>query len=144
MKKADMKILGLCLVVIFSAGCAKLAHLQELLTLKAYSDEQEAQTEYVKEQDAKFDKLVQTIKDGKLAAYRNQAQIRKDFGDPVLHREAQRDGVTYQLWLYRYTLRFFDSDKVYLYFDDKGLLKHWEYVPYKKPDSGNQQESKES
>ena len=129
MSRADIKLLALFGLVIFSSGCAKLAHMQELLTLKAYSDEQEQQTKYVKEQDAKFEKLLTVVKSGDIENYFTQGQIIKAFGEPVFRREAERDGALAQVWLYRYTIRFFDSDKVYLYFDGENKLKSWEHVP---------------
>jgi len=124
-----MKILVLCLIVMFSAGCAKLANMQELLTLKAYSDEQEGQEEYVKEQDVKFEKLLAVVKSGDIENYFTQTQITKAFGEPVFRREAERDGVAAEVWLYRYAIRFFDSDKVYLYFNEEKKLKDWEHIP---------------
>ena len=129
MQKRDMKILAICLLATLSGGCAKLTHLQELLTLKAYSDEQEGQAEYVKEQDARFEKLLAAVNSGDIENYFTPEQIIKTFGDPVFRREAEREGQVLEVWLYRYAIRFFDSDKVYLYFDDENRLKDWEHVP---------------
>ena len=52
-----MKILPLLFLscVVFGGGCAKLAHLQELLTLKGFSSERDRQDLYVEKQNKNFD-----------------------------------------------------------------------------------------
>jgi len=115
-----------------TSGCAKLTHLQELLTLKGYSDESLAHEKHIKSQDAKFEKLIAAVKDGSISDFRQPRSFRVAFGDPVYVREISKDGIICQEWLYRYTVRYLDSDKVYLYFSQDGKFLKWEYVPQAK------------
>ncbi len=115
-------------VIIFLSGCAKLAHMQELLTLKAMSDDGERQKRYVKAQDDKFAALLEKVKSQQIKTYPDQRSILKAFGDPIMTKAVEKDGQVLEQWLYRYSVKFFDSEKVYLFFDNKGQLIQWEYV----------------
>lgn len=117
------------LVSLATTGCAKLAHLQELLTLKAYSDEGTAQGQYIKAQDAKFEKMLLAVQDGSLNEYTKGSRFRAAFGDPVYIRPVTKDGAPCDEWLYRYAREYFDSEKIYIYFTSGGQLLRWEYVP---------------
>ena len=106
-------------------GCAKVAHMQELLTLKALSDNQTQQAKYIEQQDKKFEKLLETLKAGQLQKYSNQKAILSAFGEPIF-KETTKDSS--QKWLYRYAAELFGSEKVYLYFDADGQLIHWKHI----------------
>ncbi len=116
----------LIIPVLILSGCAKVANMQELLILKAYSDSGEEMDAFVAEQDAKFEKLLALAKEDNLKAYAHQDLFLKDFGNPVFKRDVVRDGRENVLWLYRYAMQFKGSPKVYLYFDKKGSLVKWE------------------
>jgi len=109
-------------------GCAKVAHLQELLTLKAASDNGEEQKQFVVAQDKRFESLLEKVKNNQLGEYTNRKSIYRAFGEPIFVKEIQRDGQLQEQWLYRYATKFFDSPKVYLYFDPAGKLIDWQYV----------------
>ena len=123
--KAVSIIAFLCALTI-NGGCAKVAHMQELLTLKALSDNQTQQAKYIEGQDKKFEKLLETLKTGQLQKYPNQKAILKTFGEPIFKKTMTDSS---QEWLYRYAAKLFDSEKVYLYFDADGHLKHWKHIP---------------
>ena len=122
-------------IFIFSlvvlAGCAKVQNLDELLTLKAVADEQTRLAQYVDEQDRKFDLMVAEAKAGTLDSYSNQRKIQRTFGDPVYVAQDNREGQDVETWLYRYATKYFDADKIYLYFDEDGNLISSEYREFK-------------
>lgn len=116
----------LLLFLFVLTGCAKVAHLDQLLTLKAYSDNTKIQEDFVEQQDARFKKLLATFEEGRLKEYPDRESIRKEFGEPVFKRKIEGGGDTSEQWLYRYAVRYFDSEKVYLVFDKEGMLTSWE------------------
>ena len=124
MRKIAVVIFG-CLSFL---GCAKLEHLDQLLTLKDFSKEQDRLDRYVKAQTEKFKFLLQVVKDHKLSQYKNKRSVLKAFGDPVLSQEIKKNDEMLTEFLYRYPKQYLDSDKVYLYFDKKGKFIDWKYV----------------
>lgn len=131
MKNFSSKI-GFSLIltgIVFFCGCAKLTHMQELLRLKEYSDEKTRQKDFVQEQDQNFEKLLSIVRDDGMGRYADQNAILKDFGGPVIRKDIVKDQKPIEVWLYRYTTKFFGSDKVYLYFDTTGRLDSYDYCP---------------
>ena len=129
-----MRKIGMVVVMLFFlSGCAKLAHLQELLTMKSLSDNQDAQERYVKQQKAKFEKLLEVVRSNRLKEYPTTKSFLRNFGEPILIKEIEKDGQKQRRWLYRYSTKAFDSEKVYLYFDGQGRLLDFEYLKAPKP-----------
>jgi len=123
------KTILLCPSLGILSGCAKVAHVNELLTLKSLSDNQTQQQQYVKSENKKFEKLLEVVKKGRLAEdFPNQQAFLKAFGEPIFTKDVQKDGQALQKWLYRYTSKLKDSPKVYLYFSSSGRLVHYEYM----------------
>ena len=134
------KIITLIPAFFILTGCAKIAHMQELLTLKRYSQNKDIQAEYVKQQDEKFEKLLAEVDNGRIENYGNQKAIKRSFGDPVFIKDTVKDDQDMEMWLYRYAVRYFDSPKVYLYFNEQGELQDWEkYIPQPKEESSLQE-----
>jgi len=102
--------------------------MQELLTLKAMSDNGEEQCRFVTTQDARFETLIEKVKNNQFGEYSSRKSIYRAFGEPIFTKQVQRNGQPQEQWLYRYTTKFFDSPKVYLYFDSKGKVIDWQYV----------------
>ena len=124
-----MRRLVLSITLIFLlCGCAKISHLRELMVLKSYSNEKDRQVRYVERQDKKFTRLLKAVQQGELDKCLTKRQALRSFGEPVYSLQTERDGVKLELWLYRYTLEYFDSDKVYLYFGPRSRLYDWEYA----------------
>ena len=109
-------------------GCAKLSHLPQLLTLKAYSENKDEQQDYVQKHDTNFEKLLKAVADNSLAQDKDKKSVLREFGDPILTQRLVRDNVTVDRLLYRYATKYFDSEKVYIYFDKKGKLLDWKHV----------------
>ena len=114
--------------VVLLTGCAKLKHLDQLLTLKGLADEQAALAEYVDERDQQFESMLKEAKAGTLDQYRTKKEFRRIFGEPVYARTKQEGDQALEIWLYRYAAEFFGSEKIYLYFDPDGNLLKSEYM----------------
>ena len=130
-----LRLLFCFLAVVGFSGCMKLKqvlYVRPLLTLKASSDEGDTMDSYVKAQDMKFEALVAALYDGTLEHGLTQEKIKEGFGDPVMIENVTRNNQEMTLWLRRYTVRYWDSDKVYLYFDKAGKLQDWEFVTFVK------------
>lgn len=110
------------------AGCAKISHLDQLLTLKDLSEEQDRLERHIQTQDEKFELLVKAVQDGTIGRSKNQRSLRRHFGEPVYTEKITQDGRLLDLWVYRYTTKFFDSPKVHLYLDSSGQLIRWDYL----------------
>ncbi len=122
-------IFFICLGLTVFMGCAKLEHLDQLLTLKDLSEEGDRLDKYVEAQNRKFDLLVEAIKSEKLRHYSHKNKILKAFGDPVYVEEITKDGQPVERWLYRYAKDFFNGEKVTIYIDENNKLMDWEYIP---------------
>lgn len=116
-----------CLFLL--TGCAKLAHLQELLTLQDLSLDRDQQDAYVKNHDESFERLLTAVKNNSLNQFPDQKSFLKTIGKPVLIKKIVLSGESMERWLYRRTKQSFDSPKVYLYFDQFQKLRQWEYFP---------------
>src|SRR3989338_5043387 len=130
MRVTDMpmhRVLVLIFIPLFFAGCAKLQHLDQLLTLKAVSDEQAKMGKEIERQDVRFESLVAAVKEGTISKYKDQKNVTTQFGPPVFTEKIEEDGHSLEVWVYRYGARFFDSPKVYLYWNQSGELVRWEY-----------------
>ena len=118
-------------VVVFTSGCMKLrqmAHLRPLLTLKAVSDNGEVKKQHITEDDARFERLLEAVKDGTLQQYSFQSDLLKQYGPPIYENAAVKDGKVITEWMYRYSTKFSNSEKVYLYFDDAGQFVSWKHI----------------
>lgn len=120
-------VLPLFFLFFFLTGCAKLEHLQELLTLKDLSDDREQQDIYVRNHDESFERLLKVVKNNSLDQFPDKKSFLKSFGKPLLTEQVMLNGEPLEKWLYRYATRSVGFPKVYLYFDQSGKLKHWQY-----------------
>lgn len=119
--------LVLIFIPFFLAGCTKLAHLDQLLTLKDLSTEQEEMARDIKRRDAQFERLVAAVQEGTIRAYKSQKSVSRKFGPPIYVRHIEEEGRRLDVWVYRYAAQFFDSPKVYLYWDESRYLVRWKY-----------------
>lgn len=117
----------LIFISLLLAGCAKLQHLDQLLTLKGLSDEQVQMGKEIDRQDARFERLVAAVEEGSIGKYKNQKSVSGQFGPPVYIEKNEEDGRSLEVWVYRYAAKFFDSPKVYLYWNQDGNLIRWDY-----------------
>ena len=120
-----MKFL-LVFLIFFSAGCSIIKHSGELLVLKGVADDEAFLSKKVKIQDARFQKMLKAYESDQLVSYTTQSQFIKAFGSPVFERIYDKDSALEE-WLYRYSTQFFNSPKIYVYFDDKGQKIDFHY-----------------
>jgi len=125
------KIIIIFAGVIFLSGCAKVRHMDQLLTLKGLAEEQVSMGRHVEEQDQKFELMLKEAKVGTLDQYSNKRKISRTFGRPIYVRNVTQDNQELESWLYRYATEFFGAEKIYLYFDLEGNLVKSEYVEEK-------------
>ena len=127
----------LVISVILLCGCAKVEHLDQLLTLKSLSDNQAQQTKLVESRDKKFGKLLEAIKSNRLSEYPDKKSVFNTFGEPIFIKKTVKDEKPIEKWLYRCAVKMTGSEKVYLYFDDAGKLVDSLYV---KPEAKEKRE----
>ncbi|HLD69506.1 MAG TPA: hypothetical protein VJA17_01965, partial [Candidatus Omnitrophota bacterium] len=84
---------------------------------------------YVRNHDESFERLLAAVKNNSLDQFPDKKSFLKAFGKPLLSKQVAWKGWTLQRWLYRYATKSFCSPKVYLYFDQSGKLKDWQYFP---------------
>ncbi|MDD4183235.1 MAG: hypothetical protein PHT53_05380 [Candidatus Omnitrophica bacterium] len=124
-----MRIL-VCLIFVLLCGCAKLAHLDELLTLKSVSDNQRQIQIYLDKQEKGFNKLKEDIKNNRLKQGQFKRSIIDRYSEPVLTEEPAPENVgVKEILLYRHPTNYFKSERIYLYFDESGRLLSWELKP---------------
>ncbi len=122
------KLLFILPLVIAVSGCAKLAHISELLTLKGVSDEQKRNDNLVKAYDTKFFKLLEAQKNNQLTNETKKSILAK-YVKPIYTETVELDGQPVDRWIYRQYVKYFYTDQVHLYFDADGKLIKSEYVP---------------
>jgi len=116
--------------VVFSiviSGCSKLTHLQQLLTIDAYSKNKDVQAAVVEAQNEKFVKLLEVVENNVIGEYPDQESFLLEFGEPIFAKKMQYKGQQVDKWMYRYADRLTNSEKVYLYFSQSGNLVDWKY-----------------
>lgn len=123
-----LRILLVVICLLIGSGCAKLAHLNELLTLKAVSDEQARNDKIVKAYDAKFFQLIEAQKNNQLVS-ETKKSILKKFIKPIQIENVQLNGQSVERWIYRQYVKYLHSAQVYLYFDADAKLIKSEYFP---------------
>lgn len=126
-KPMDRKLIVLVGLIVLS-GCAKLAHLQELLTLKTLSDNQTLQKKYIEEQNKKFQAILDVVNGNGLNDYPDKKSCRTAFGEPIFVKKVEKEGEKMEQWLYRPAREFFGAEKVYLYFDEAGALRGFKHT----------------
>jgi len=129
---AMKKRTALIILVLFPlAGCMQvkaLPHMDELLTLKAYSDERDAQSKWVEGQQQIFERLLSAVKNGSIKNFPNRDAVLAEFGRPVLTEKIEQDGQSVSRWLYRNPIQKFAIDRVLLHFSPDGRLIKFEHI----------------
>ncbi len=125
MPKKDPRI-PVLLIVGFLAAAASLAGCgQSLDTLATVGAEQDAQHLWVKKETARFERLLEDVRAGRLTPGARMADITARYGPPVLVRDAEgseaETGARKTL-LFRNPAVFFNTPKVYLDFDAQDSL----------------------
>ncbi|MCF7908507.1 MAG: hypothetical protein K9L86_06530 [Candidatus Omnitrophica bacterium] len=133
MNKSRDLLIYICLFGFLGSlsGCLFRENVTKLKTLKTVASSQREIRAYLTEQENLFEKLVSDFKDKKLSLGSSLAEIIETYGEPIVSKKNFSDPVGQRL-LYRYPKRYFNSDKVYLHFNEKKELIFWEYKPFQK------------
>ncbi len=125
-----MSKISLIIVLLVCASGFGCSTIDKLLVLKHYGDNQDQTKRYIKKTEEFFDKLVRDVKDGRVKPGATKEEFMATYGSPVLTEEESslKGGL---VAVYRYPTYYFDTDKVYVYFDDNFKLVSYEYQPYK-------------
>jgi len=115
-----------CLVLFAIQGCLFLP--ESLKTLKSVGDSQDEIETYLARQAKLFNKLLASLKDEDLEPGISKKRFIQIYGEPVLTGEVTEPLGGVKL-LYRHPTKYFESDRVYLYFDQEENLVRWEYKP---------------
>lgn len=118
-----MKTIIAFFIVAFLAGCSTVSGLDRIKALSLSRDEQEAT---IKEQDQKFKQLLNDFSTGKIEKGASKDEITQAYGEPILITELKKDSLAEE-WMYRHPAQFFGSEKIFLYFNDKGELADFKY-----------------
>ena len=119
------------ILLFFLTGCTQakqLAHLDQLMTLQGLSENRDEQANFVDDHNKKFAQLREAVKNDQLKEYPNKKVILQAFGEPIIAKTVMDQGEPREEWLYRYATKYFNSDKIYLYFDSQGNLIRCDHV----------------
>ncbi len=111
-----------------AAGCSYTAHSGELIALKRIGESQKEKQEYIEKENKYFDKLADDIKNNKLKIGVSKEQILSKYGGPVFC-ETEGETDMGQTCLYRDPLKYFSTERIYLYFDKEQKLSSWKSEP---------------
>jgi hypothetical protein len=103
--------------------------MDELLTLKSISDSQRDIDIYLKKQEKGFKKLADDINNGRLHKGVSRKYIIDTYYEPVLAKKVDDDSGVKEILLYRDPTEYFQSDRIYLSFNNRGRLVSWELKP---------------
>ncbi len=109
---------------------------EEVATLKQVGKSQAQIDRYVQRQNKLFSRLIDDFENERLIVGTSKSRIVKRYGEPVLSKEAGQPPYG-QILLYRYPMKYFNSDKLYLRFDEFDKLIGWKYKPYKTEEESN-------
>lgn len=118
-----VKLAILLLTLMFSlSGCS-----QPLKLLMRLNSEDKALSRQLKLGQRRFDLLVRDIERGRLKIGDSEKSILARYGEPVLRLGVEANE-QFEKLLYRYPMQYFNSSKVYLYFDASDRLMKWSMI----------------
>ena len=118
-----------------SLSACGLKHVDELILLKQYGDEVDAQSAEIDAAEASFLSLLKDEAAGEFGKGLDQRTALARYGEPTYIQTIEPPGETAVLWMYRRPVHFFDSDQVLLYFNKEGQLVSHMLKRYE-PESG--------
>lgn len=124
--KGTVCALMLCLGLVFLCGAGMYPNAEELLTLKDQGDEEAAKEKAAAEQDRVFQVVTKAIISGQIKKGIQAADIRKNYGGP--EAVVQEPGENKWLYMARPRKKWLEVPRIWLYFDQKGVLTDWECV----------------
>ncbi len=108
-------------LIISFVGCSSRT-VDKLVTFKEIAQQQDTMQQMVREQDERFERMLNEVTQDTWPQFTHQNIIVEQYGDPVIKKSLIEDGHAFEIWIYRYAIRYFDSPKIYLTFDEQGGL----------------------
>lgn len=123
--KTFYRKLHLLFILILLSGCVSRFNMGAIGVLKRFAKNQKEIDDYVRVQSEGFLRLQQDIGKGKLRKGLLKQEVFLKYGESIYcyHSYGETDKET---CLYRHPLKFFSTDKVYLYFEEDNRLDAWE------------------
>lgn len=123
-------IVLLCALLIqLACGCA----MEKIRLLKSLAQDEKEKEAYINKQTGGFLKLQKDISGGKLKEGLSKQEVVGAYGEPVLCSAAQAEPNA-ERCLFRRPVEFFNTDKVFIFFDEQERLVAWESYPAAKKD----------
>ncbi|MFO8053499.1 MAG: hypothetical protein R6U54_06045 [Candidatus Omnitrophota bacterium] len=125
-------IIAISLTTIFG-GCALFTKAPQLLTLKRLSTSQKMMEKDIAKKKKNLEKLINDIEADKIKKGTSYKRFIRLYGKPVLEKVVNKENKENKekRLLYRHPTEYFNTDKVYVYFDQKSKLIAWKYLPAK-------------
>ncbi|MEW6008837.1 MAG: hypothetical protein AB1629_04300 [Candidatus Omnitrophota bacterium] len=116
------KIIWILLCALLLASCS-----QNLKLLLQINNEDKVLKRDLRLEERGFSLLLHDLKQDKLKLGTLKKDIIARYGHPILEFPLQTESAVEKL-LYRYPTKYFDSEKVYLYFDNNNELTDWDIL----------------
>ncbi|MBU1999221.1 MAG: hypothetical protein ABIG46_00470 [Candidatus Omnitrophota bacterium] len=120
-----IKIIFYILAIVLIGGCASGYNTQGLLMLKRLGDNQKGIEVYIESQVKGLSRLRKDIVEGRLGA----EIIKQDIADNYLEPIVCRDVKGKERCLYRHPTKYFNTPRVYLFFNKEEKLLSWKLQP---------------
>jgi len=118
-----MRITGMAFTVILLLATGVYA--DGLRGLIDVSESQKETQKIISEETEAFKNVKKGLEDGAIQSGQSKDAIRERYGEPVVIIEKKENGL--ERWVYKPgSGTFFDGEKIYLFFDDDGLLNKTE------------------
>lgn len=111
--------------LVFINSCAVIKHYEQLITLQRLGRNQDETQTFVKNAQDSFEKILEDIENENIYPGLTEEDIYIRYGEPVLVKYEDDDKVL----LYRYPTKFYKSERVYFYLNDKNVLAKWDHKP---------------
>jgi len=115
------------LLFFLLAGCARV------MDLKGLSENRAETQKYIQAQEEGFIKLKSDVLAGRLQKGISKDEVTSRYAPPIYCEAASTDSNAREVCLYRLPLQYFNTDLVYLFFDEGEQLAYWQL---KEPASG--------
>ncbi|HOX54133.1 MAG TPA: hypothetical protein PLC32_01625 [Candidatus Omnitrophota bacterium] len=115
--------------LVLLSSCSIITRTNQMLTLKSLGDDQALQTKFLKQQEKNFQLLLSDVQNGILKKGATRKDMLSRYGEPIAIKEMTKDSLFAEQFVYRHPEQFFDSEKVYLFFDKDQALAEWKYEP---------------
>ena len=117
-------------MILCLTGCGYIRYSSELLTLKGAGDSKKEIEQYVQQREELFNLLLQEVKADRLKIGTPRETILETYGDPIFSKDSNEIKDSQDVSLYRRPVNYFDSDRIYLYFNSKNSLVHIKLLLY--------------